>query len=346
MLETSRNKQDSTGSFLKDTAKDLKVKTKKCRAFSLIELSIIITVIGILISGVMALASFSINFDKVKLLNNNLDTIYQAIGSFVTKNGRLPCPAPLDLSKDEDLNYGTESYSEGTGCISGTGVFQSSATPKLFYGAVPIKTLGIGIDYGEDAYGTKLSYVVDQRFATASDIIPDFVNKPSFGAVDIIATTNILQIRKRDFSATDSVIEPGAIFVIISHGPDKEGGYPSSSRLRYPTPNDTAENENYYGAYQSSSDTYKFNSVIFATSESSGNFDDYVFYKTRAQLVSDYNLNYLIACNGANITDSNYPKVSAFFNQKVYSLSLCTGTTRKSYIRCGAGGLWDAVVAC
>ena len=318
------------------------IKKFNQQAFSLVELSILITVIAIVTSSFLVLAAFASKQEKVKIFKERIDTIYSAIGSFVGTNRRLPCPAALNLSKNEDDAYGVESVSTlatgGCNAVSG-GVFVSTSSNNLFYGALPVASLGLQSKDGEDIFGNKLVYIVDQRLATASGSIPDF-SSPSFSAIGS-AITSIIQVRKKDFSGNLVDLDSNAIFVIMSHGENKNGAFPSDSKLSYSAPTDTDELDNYYA------NPTTFNDQIIQSSDSSDVFDDYVFYKNRSQLVSDFQLNKIIACDGSLIGNANYPLKSTFFDQNVYSYNGCSNPAGTfPYRRCGTNGNWDQPVEC
>ncbi len=312
----------------------------KPRAMSLLEVSIIITVIGVFISGSLAIATFSLGIKNKETTNSNIEEIYGAIGRFIANNGRLPCPAPLNLDRDSDSQYGIESRSI-TGCqaVSG-GVFNSG---QIFYGAVPTGSLGIPSTLAEDGYQNKISYIVDSRLANKTSEPIDFVNKPSFGALDIASQASIIWVKKRDYSGNLSDDAPNsskAIFAIISHGQNGLGSFPATSKIANLNPSNADEQDNYFG-----NPAGTFNSQIISAAENSDQFDDIVFYKTRESIVFDFSLDSLIACNGNLITDINYPKISVFFNEQVNSINFCPNY-QKTYIRCRAGGVWDLATSC
>lgn len=64
-------------------------------AYSLLELSIVILIISILISGVLTMSVGTTNNAKNKATNDKILEIYKALGNFLLTNKRLPCPASL-----------------------------------------------------------------------------------------------------------------------------------------------------------------------------------------------------------------------------------------------------------
>ena len=82
------------------TVKKLKYKSvKKNKAFSLIELSIVLLIISILASSALSISTNSIINNKIKVTNDRINQLYKAIGNFLVINGRIPCPASLIKNK-------------------------------------------------------------------------------------------------------------------------------------------------------------------------------------------------------------------------------------------------------
>src|SRR3989338_7419279 len=105
------------------------------KAYSLIELSIVILIISILITGALTVSVGSVNNAKIKNTNDRLQQVYKALGNFLVANKRMPCPASLKKIKTTDSDYGAEVGSQGA--CSGSGVYQSTTSANLVYGMVP-----------------------------------------------------------------------------------------------------------------------------------------------------------------------------------------------------------------
>ena len=140
--------------------KDLGIKRapRIKKAFSLIELSIVIIIISILISGILSSSITSINNAKIRNTRDRMAQIYQALGQYLVVNKRLPCPASIILLKS-DADYGKEVGTDGS--CSGTGIYQSSSNANLVYGMVPIRALGLVNEMGEDGFESKIAYIID-----------------------------------------------------------------------------------------------------------------------------------------------------------------------------------------
>ena len=83
------------------------IKIKSKRAFTLLEMSIVILIIGILVVGTI---NFQITIDtksKENITADKINRIEKAISEYFLKNGKLPCPSNIKAVKT-DSNYGVE----------------------------------------------------------------------------------------------------------------------------------------------------------------------------------------------------------------------------------------------
>ena len=73
----------------------INIKSKK--AFTLLEMSVVILFIGILIVGTI---NFQLTIDKKSKENITIDkiaAIEKAINGYILENGKLPCPASINI---------------------------------------------------------------------------------------------------------------------------------------------------------------------------------------------------------------------------------------------------------
>jgi len=262
-------------------------------AYTLIELSIVISIIAVLMTGAIAISVSFINISKKNSTVSKIDNLYNAIGKFVMINKRLPCPAGLNLPSNHP-QFGIERISNSGGCLAiSNEIFTNNANTYL--GMIPVRSLGLSLEMAQDEFGGKFSYVVDQRFAGQFLEIPDFT-KSSFGTVDNPINGGIrnydslpaIVVSERILSATPRVITNDAVLLIISHGQNKYGAYNYNSSTTNPNSSDADEAVNYQKSPVSGS-------FIFSSVNSQA-FDDIVFYKTRNQIVGDFDLYNIIAC--------------------------------------------------
>jgi len=115
--------------------------------FSLIEMAVVLIIIGLLMGGLLSPLSASLSLHKIKLTQERLEEIKEALLGFVLINERLPCPASdkngiaLDMSETE--NCKKEGY-------------------------LPWAELGVG---RYDAWGNPFRYRVEEEYTNTTTII-------------------------------------------------------------------------------------------------------------------------------------------------------------------------------
>ena len=135
-------------------------KNNKKTAFSLIELSIVIMIIAIIISGAATISETSIKKAKKANTINKLEQIKEAINIYAYINKKLPCPASFHAI-ETDSDY-AKSVGDDGNCIvdSGSIISSQSGANEMVYGALPAKTLGLSSELAKDDFGNKFSYIV------------------------------------------------------------------------------------------------------------------------------------------------------------------------------------------
>ena len=311
------------------------------RAFSLIELSIVIIIISILLSGALSIATSTTNSAKIKTTNNNIDEIYKALKVYLLANNRLPCPAPITAIKTNSSNYGKISETQ-VNCYE-SGVYTSTVNANLVYGMVPVQDLGLGTEMAEDGYGSKLAYIVDKRFTNSS----------TFG---LSASNSGLMMTVKEITSAGSDQEntKEAIFLIISHGANKSGAFGVNSATQNTASDDGKEQLNY--AVPTVDATASIGNTFYYRAGNSDVFDDVVFYKTRNMMVTESNAFNIISCPALAGTSSGISYGGTYmtwgegkYGQIVTANSLCpTGyraTVKYPTKRCNTFGQWqDGVV--
>ncbi len=322
-------------------------KSQRKSAFSLIELSIVILIVSILITGSIGVSKTVLSSSKNKISKERMEVVYKSIGNFVASNRRLPCPASLAVAKGSST-YGDESATPGT-C---TGAFKSSTNaPNLAYGMVPIKALGLDPEMAEDGFGNKFSYVVDMRFTKASvdttsndgfEITKSLPNETDSLPLDLGG------IIPQGPAGTNLLSNQNGILLLISHGANKFKGFNAAGTAQTITAGVADENDNGCdeNAACNTSGTTSFDRE-FVVNSTSSNFDDLVLFKNKNQLATDAGLEFLM-CNGneANTAAGNTVCPSqtwttpllknASYGSLGYSNSLTCVRT------CGKYGIWGA----
>lgn len=203
-------------------------------AFSIVELTIIVTVMAAIA------ASFLSNTSNVKqnaeyTLNDikKMDIIQKAIDSFIIENQFLPCPADASLSTLANAQLGNQPYT------SSNIIAASNSCPKVI-GAIPTATLGLGTDYQFDEWGRKYTYAVSPLRCGALGC-----NRASLvynGSITGYADLSINEIPR--FGVTNSI--SNIAYLILSHGYLGLGAYGKNGSITLtPVADQTSENNNY-----------------------------------------------------------------------------------------------------
>ena len=306
------------------------------KAFSLIELSIVIILVAVVFSGAIAVYTASINNQKIKKTNQNFDEIYRAIGAFLLANKRLPCPASLTKNFINDANFGEEVSS-----CSGNGLYQSNSSSNIVYGAIPFKALNIGIDYTKDGFGSAIAYVIDKRFAIANDAQLNF-NNITFATAP---STNTMIIKDKLISG-ETILTPDAIMVLISYGMNKSGSFDSQNSNQLTRSSDVNEMENdLTNLVNANPSTANFDNIFINQVRASLIFDDVIFFKTKKEIVEDFEAQHLTACYDAGQFFANR---SAYFNEIIYATRGCWYPVEKKRLtrKCLANGVWQEYSPC
>lgn len=164
----------------------------KSQGFTLVEMSIVLLIVGLLLGGGMSLLSGSTDTAKYKETQNQLNELKEALNNYYIQFGRLPCP---DTGVD-----GIEESSCGTG--------------NTLRGFIPHVTLGLGAS--GDAWGERIKYVVSPKFITTFTP-PNAPAMCSDTAPRTIATASD-KITIQDLQNTGQPIADFAAFALISTG--------------------------------------------------------------------------------------------------------------------------------
>jgi hypothetical protein len=263
-----------------------------------------------------------------------MDKVYSSLASFVLNNKRLPCPAPLDVAKGV-AEYGWEALNQGT-CTNIT-LIDVTDPYDLVYGMIPVSTLGLSPEYGEDGFGTKFSYVAAKSFTQVSsgvlnDGFETIQAMPSVGSGEL--PINIINIQNNN-NGTNEIFLSNALFVIISHGNNKAGGW-----------NATGTSQNTDGNASEVDNELGDPNITFTAYSTDSSFDDIVLFKDKTQLLKDAGAEFML-CIGqeASVADTADVCDGAEWDGRIVvygedSLSSTGGEdcTRK----CGKYGVWGS----
>ncbi len=321
--------------------KRISKKNRHKSAFSLIEMSIVLLIISIIISGMLTVSTVVINNEKVRITKERMDEIYKALGRFMLKNHRLPCPASLTLTKTQ-VAYGAEIGIAGS--CSGSGVYTSSTlSPLPVYGMVPAAALGLADKFAEDGFGGKFAYVVHQYYTKKEYPTTTSANGFSYlvpSATTMPATISMPSAAANDYNA----------FVIISFGANKYGAFNAGSSTQNSSSGaSTYELQNMLTSIIGSNAAFGVNSsrasaITFTASDyDSETFDDIVFAKKRTDMIADFAGEFLVPCASPG---SGYSSV--YYGQSQYRTTACSSPNASIIpsVECGILGTSITKISC
>lgn len=203
------------------------LERKNEKGFTLIELSIALIIFGLVVVPALVAYNKVITRENKKQVEGNIQVVSTAIGEFVTQYGRYPCPADPTLSTN-DANHGRESATCEAAIARGNCVAGVCKTEDgdVMVGAVPFVAIGMPEYRTYDAWGKKITYVVNENLVRAGVVDPvDYIaydNGTIFESSDI----NLLQ---QDWAANDTgtfiITNRSPRALLISHGVDGQGAY-------------------------------------------------------------------------------------------------------------------------
>ncbi len=180
------------------------------RGYTLIELSVVLGIISVIIGSAAIYGIKKTEAVQVELTAARMNRVADEIGRYLFENGGLPCPADPDQAPTSNT-FGTSSCPDSV--ISGCG---SNCSANLRSGAVPFITLGIPDEYMVDAWGRKISYVVDYRFTTTGAAF----NSAASGDIYVYG------VPSTHFPGTSSIRTTTGVMVLLSYGADGHGAWP------------------------------------------------------------------------------------------------------------------------
>lgn len=240
------------------------------RGFTLIEMAVILTIVGIVAYG--GIAGWRTYSDRAALIETRakLDRVETALTTFVMRNDRLPCPDQPGATGRGD---GVEDRT-GAGCSAD-------------WGLVPWQSLSMGEGDVRDGFGGRLTYGVDPDLTLA--VAAPGLNEPDM-PLDCDAPPAFdpggwnLQNREAMMMVSDPTPIPNppsvahAGYVVLSHGPNKLGGYAQTGAAR-PAPTQAEEIQNASGAPAG---------IWYARSAGGGTgFDDLVRHRSPGRILLD-----------------------------------------------------------
>ena len=262
------------------------------KAFSLVELSIVLAIMGVVITSGLLVGTIIIESTALKDSQARIDEVDNSVRAFVQAQGYLPCPASLEIPLG-DAGFGTEERS-GTFCDNSVdGVYRSTANANaniIYTGTIPTRALGLPDKMMADAYGNRFLYTV-----TA-----ELVDFDRFNALnDDLTPEHEGEIIILDRAGTAYPI--GMAYAIISTGGDGRGGYRYKSGAENVTCNTRASAADFDNCNFDNSSNVSFTDTRFNDGERDATFfDDIIRYTPKYSLTEISNAEEQL-CNVNNV---------------------------------------------
>lgn len=205
------------------------LRRSRCAGFSLMEVAIGMTVLGLMMAGF--LAGYRV-YQKTKADNvtaKHIEIIEEAVGTFYFDEQRYPKPMPFKILSD-DTNYGREGSSISS-CSSAPPIDlrvcrESGPGGNVLLGNVPFMDLNIAEEVIYDGWGNRFTFAVSEPLVTGVPTNTICVNIQSLDGDNY----NIFNCNASDGHLGTTI--PYEDIAIISHGQDGFGAWGSRGKIR------------------------------------------------------------------------------------------------------------------
>lgn len=193
---------------------------RKQRAFTLVEMSMVLIVIGLVIVVVFPALNAIRQSTQRQVTQSNLDTLLRASAAFVQSHGCLPCPTPAST-------VGT-----GFGYVRGNATGAACASCTQAEGIVPFASLGLPIGVAKDGWGRWITMRIDPALAINFGVVPPTSICLSSDPLPCVQGESRKGLCQGSLPSTNriTVTTPGATvqqaaILFLSHGANGFGAY-------------------------------------------------------------------------------------------------------------------------
>jgi len=229
------------------------------RGFSLVELSIVVLIIGIVLT--MGIGAWTANLENQAYASTaqRHAAIRDALTGYIRRNNRLPCP-DTDFTAPDGVENRTTAGNPTTAC-------------SARFGILPYVTLGLARDAVRDGWGNFFSYHVSNTTGGITDW--------TLTATFYTGNTGTLTVNDRN-GATVTPLATNVVAVVVSHGRNGFGAYSLGGTRNTLPAAGTDELDNTNGT----ADTVYFRRELTTSDAATGGaFDDQVLFLTAADLL-------------------------------------------------------------
>ncbi len=192
--------------------------------FSLIELTIVILVMGIILGGVMTLLPKVSTEQKINQARAQMKDIKDALTNYVQIYGHLPCPASLNAAFDTST-FGAETDCSQATAPGTTEIAGSNANLNIRMGGVPTRAINLPDMASVDPWGRRIVFIVLKNLATTST---------TFSAYDPagLDTVIINDVSNNRINQVNSTTNPNYVaYVLASYSETGNGGTNTSGTI-------------------------------------------------------------------------------------------------------------------
>lgn len=236
----------------------------RSRGFSLVELTVVLVIMGLILGLFMGASSTLMNAQRAQTTQVKLRAIDQALVSFVSVNRRLPCPANGSVTAGIEVSPCTAAGSNQVNGVVPWAALGLSASDiedgwgvRITYRVDPVLTDSVGdpppLDFSQcDPAGTKASsIVVNGRNTCGPSGTCSSTNGTSYlsSCVTPLLVLNGRGLEVQDAVGGSKLMDPaavpptGAAYILISHGENQSGGFSSSGVVQTSTTGVEGNNE-------------------------------------------------------------------------------------------------------
>ena len=238
------------------------------RGFSLVELSVVVLIIGIIMT--MGIGAWTANLENQahSATAQRQAAIKEALTGYLRRNNRLPCP-DNDFTAPDGVENRTTAGNPATACSTA-------------FGILPYVTLGLSRDASRDGWGNFFSYHVSNNTNTP-DAGGNWSDNRDWTTSANFRTGNTGTITVNDRNgATVTAIANNVVAVLVSHGRNGLGAYAIGGTRNALPAAGTDERENTDGTANT---VYFRRDATTDDAATGGPFDDHVAFLRASDLL-------------------------------------------------------------
>lgn len=202
--------------------------SRRTQGFSLLEMSVVLGIIAVVLVFGISIADTALRGNDRLINTSRLEAIQRALDGYAAVNGHLPCPSSRSLVPANG-NFGVEardsaSYTTDPCVLDGAALSKAGISNIVYFGALPVRTLGLPDSYAVDAWNNKFTYAVSARHVYGVGSYAYYSGPITVYSGDRTGVSYPITTRFTNTGANPP--GAGATYVVISHGADGKGAYP------------------------------------------------------------------------------------------------------------------------